>query len=118
MLIRSGNAFVYQEGRKGFMKLALTKRTWGLLLALAVLLTLASLPALAADFPVSAVLTLSPEAISGPETVTAQLQVTNISGEDMTSPVSLYDPYGKLVSVFGKGGEAALFASFFSAFYI
>ena len=108
MLIRNGNAFVYQEGRKGFMKLALTKRTWGLLLVLAVLLALASLPALAADFPVSAVLTLSPDAISGPETVTAQLQVTNISGEDMTSPVSLYDPYGKLVSVFGKGGEAAL----------
>ena len=88
------------------MKYALTKKTWGLIALLIV--ALAALPALAAEFPVSAVLTLSPDAISGPETVTAQLQVTNTSGADMTTPVSLYDPYGKLVSVFGKGGQAVL----------
>ena len=88
------------------MKFALTKKTW-VVLAL-MIFALAALPAQAADFPVSATLTLNPDAIAEPGTVTAQIQVTNISGADMTRPVSLYDPYGKLVSVFGKGGEATL----------
>ena len=87
------------------MKHALTKILWVLL---AVFVLTASLPALAADFPVSAVLTLEPDAVSGPGKVTAHLTVTNVSGADMTSPVSLYDPYGKLVSVFGRGGELTL----------
>ena len=90
------------------MKHALTKTTWVLLAVFILGMALPAVPALALEFPVSAVLTLNPDAISGPQKVTAQLQVTNVSGADMTSPVSLYDPYGKLVSVFGRGGEATL----------
>ncbi len=90
------------------MKHALTKTTWVLLAVFILGMALAAVPAAALEFPVSAVLTLNPDAISGPQKVTAQLQVTNVSGEDMTSPVRLFDPYGKLVSVFGRGGEATL----------
>ncbi len=90
------------------MKHALTKTTWVLLAVFILGMMPAAVPAQAAEFPVSAVLTLNPDAIPGPQKVTAQVQVTNISGADMTSPVSLYDPYGKLVSVFGRGGEAVL----------
>ena len=68
------------------MKHALTKTTWVLLAVFILGMTLAAVPAQAVEFPVSAVLTLNPDAISGPEKVTAQLQVTNVSGADMTSP--------------------------------
>ena len=90
------------------MKRALTIRTWLPAILLALTLMGLAVPALAVDFPVSAEMTLTPDAISGPGTVTAQIQVTNVSGQDMQRPVSLYDPNGKLVNVFGRGGEATL----------
>ena len=90
------------------MKHALTKTTWVLLAVFILGMALAAVPAQAVEFPVSAVLTLNPDAIPGPKKVTAQVQVTNVSGADMSTPVSLFDPYGKLVSVFGRGGEAVL----------
>ena len=85
-----------------------------LLCALAAVLTLClSLTALAAEDPIDAAITLSPDSLSAPGSVSVSIRVTNLSGEDMQNPVTLYDPAGKVVAGFGDGGSALLKADEF-----
>lgn len=80
---------------------------------LTVLMLCLSLTALAADDPIDAAITLSPESLSAPGGVSVSIRVSNLSGEDMLNPVTLYDPAGKVVAGFGDGGSALLKADEF-----
>ena len=90
------------------MQTALINRIRGIILAILVLCLMAALPALAVETPVTAQIAISPEEMSVPGTVDVSISVTNISGADLTQPVTLYDPNGKIVSGFGQNGSATL----------
>ncbi|MBQ7657150.1 MAG: hypothetical protein IJS41_11670, partial [Clostridia bacterium] len=51
---------------------------------------------------------ITPDQLSAPGEVSVSLNVSNSSGEDMISPVTLYDPDGSVVASFGDGGSYAL----------
>ncbi|MBR3108768.1 MAG: hypothetical protein IKH30_16530 [Clostridia bacterium] len=51
---------------------------------------------------------VSPDKLSAPGEVNVTLNVSNTSGEDMTLPVTLYDPDGSVVASFGDGGSYVL----------
>ena len=93
------------------MQTALIHRIKPALLVLMILCLMAALPALAVDTPVMAQITISPNEMSVPGPVDVSISVTNISGADLTRPVTLYDPNGKLVSGFGQNGSATLKAN-------
>ena len=61
-----------------------------------------------AAVPISAVISVSPDTLTKSADVTVSLRVTNVSGADITSPVTLYDPAGNTVSAFGDGGAVLL----------
>ena len=90
------------------MQTALSKRIRGIVLAVLVLCLMAALPALAVETPVTAQITISPEEVSVPGPVDVSISVTNISGADLTQPVTLYDPNGRLVSGFGQNGSVTM----------
>ena len=90
------------------MQTALSKRIRGIVLAVLVLCLMAALPALAVETPVTAQITISPEEMSVPGPVDVSISVTNISGADLTQPVTLYDPNGRLVSGFGQNGSVTM----------
>ena len=90
------------------MQTALIQRIRLALGALLVLCLMSALPALAVDTPVMAQISISPEELSVPGPVDVSIGVTNISGADLTRPVTLYDPNGKIVSGFGQNGSATL----------
>ena len=90
------------------MQPALKHRITPALLALLTVLFLLTVPALAEDSPVSAQISISPAELSVPGPVDVSISVTNISGSDMTQPVTLYDPNGQVVSGFGRSGSATL----------
>ena len=90
------------------MQTALIQRIRLALAALLVLCLMSALPALAVETPVMAQISISPEELSVPGPVDVSIGVTNISGADLTRPVTLYDPNGKIVSGFGQNGSATL----------
>ena len=90
------------------MRTALIHRIRPALLVLLILCLMAALPALAVETPVTAQITISPEEMSVPGPVNVSITVTNISGAELTQPVTLYDPNGKVVSGFGQNGSAKL----------
>ena len=90
------------------MRTALIHRIRPALLVLLILCLMAALPALAVDTPVMAQITISPDEMSVPGPVNVSISVNNISGADLTRPVTLYDPNGKIVSGFGQNGSATL----------
>ena len=49
-------------------------------------------------------LSVDPSTLTAPGEVTVSARVDNAGGEDITLPLSLYDPDGKLVTSFGDGG--------------
>ncbi len=72
------------------------------------LLCLLFCAASAEDAPVEATITLTPSSMAVPSDAEYSIRVANLSGEDMTSAVTLYDPVGKVVAGFGDGGSAIL----------
>ncbi len=46
--------------------------------------------------------------MTGPGEIGIQVRVTNTTGTDMTSPVTLYDPAGNVVAAFGDNGSVTL----------
>jgi len=90
------------------MKSALTHRLIQALLLAALLSVLACLPALAVEAPVLATMTITPDEMSVPVPVTAHIKIENISGADLTSPLTLYDPSGRKVTAFGDNGSLTL----------
>ena len=74
------------------------------LTALAVFLCAAALAA--GTDPIDVTVSVSPDTLSAPGDVTVSVRVTIVSNEDLAQAVSLYDPAGKLVTVFGDGGSA------------
>ena len=90
------------------MRTALTQRIRLVLMALLVLCLMSALPALAVETPVMAQITISPDEMSVPGPVDVSISVSNISGADLTRPVTLYDPNGKIVAGFGHNGSATL----------
>ncbi len=72
------------------------------------LLCLLFCAASAEDAPVEATITLTPSSMAVPSDAEYSIRVANVSGEDMTSAVTLYDPAGKVVAGFGDGGSAIL----------
>ena len=93
------------------MRTALIHRIRPALLVLLILCLMAALPALAVDTPVMAQITITPDELSVPGPVDVSISVSNISGADLTRPVTLYDPNGKVVSGFGQNGSATLKAN-------
>ena len=87
---------------------ALIHRIKPVLPALLILCLMAALPALAVETPVMAQISISPNEMSEPGPVDVSISVKNISGADLTQPVTLYDPYGRLVAGFGQNGSATL----------
>ena len=91
------------------MQTALVHRMRLALAALLALCLLAAVPsALAVDSPISAQITITPDEMSTPGPVGVSISVTNISGADLTQPVTLYDPNGRIVSGFGQNGSALM----------
>ncbi|MBR5109234.1 MAG: hypothetical protein IK099_03480 [Clostridia bacterium] len=60
--------------------------------------------------PVVFTMRISPEQLSEPGEVAVSLTVSNPTAEDMTTPVTLYDPDGNVVASFGDGGSYVLTA--------
>ena len=87
---------------------ALIHRIKPVLPVLLILCLMAALPALAVETPVMAQISISPNEMSEPGPVDVSISVKNISGADLTQPVTLYDPYGRLVAGFGQNGSATL----------
>jgi len=84
-----------------------TKKRFALLLAALAVLMLFALPALAEE-PLSFSLSVEPASLTEPGPVTVSIRVVNNSGADLTEPVSLQDPDGKVVTTFGDGGQALI----------
>lgn len=80
---------------------------------LALIMLFSAQAALAAGDPIDVTISLSPESLSAPGKVDVSIRVANVSGADMTAPVTLYDPLGKVVAGFGDGGSALLKAEEF-----
>ena len=76
-----------------------------LFLALAlgvVLVLLCASVALAADRPIKVSMEFSKYKLSGPETITVSITVTNIGDGDLPAPVTLYFPDGSKIDDFGS----------------
>ncbi len=60
--------------------------------------------------PVELNIELSQTVLDGPQEVTVNVTVTNVSGEDMPGPLALYTPDGRIIEEFGmptlKAGES------------
>lgn len=84
-------------------------RPAGFLILLLILVLSLNAPALASNVdPVVFTMKITPDQLSAPGEVSVSLNVSNSSGEDMISPVTLYDPDGSVVASFGDGGSYAL----------
>ena len=60
------------------------------------------------DEPVKVDIEVSPNQLTGPQTVNVSIKVSNVSGEDLAGAVSLYAPNSKVVTDFGDGGSKTL----------
>lgn len=58
--------------------------------------------------PVNVTIQVTPDSLTGPGEVNVSLRVSNPTGEDMISPVTLLDPNGNVVASFGDGGSYIL----------
>ena len=58
-----------------------------------------------AEAGLSFTLSVEPASLTAPGTVTVSARVSNAGAEDITVPLSLKDPDGKLVTSFGDGGS-------------
>ena len=58
--------------------------------------------------PIKASIQYSPASISGPQDIEVNITITNVGTEDMTEPVTLYSPDGKIIKDFGENGQILL----------
>jgi len=75
------------------------------LLVLSLVLAVFSASAQALPEGLTFTLSVEPASLTAPGTVTVSARVSNAGGADITSPMSLYDPDGKLVAAFADGGS-------------
>lgn len=85
----------------------------GLMALLMMLLFVFGQMALAEGDPIDFTIQASPKALTEPGPVTVSLRVANTGSEDMTDPVTLYDPAGNVVKSFGDEGSYTLAAGAF-----
>lgn len=85
----------------------------GLLALLMAFLLVLSSACLAESDPIDFTIQVTPKALTEPGPVTVSLRATNTSSEDMTDPVTLYDPAGNVVKSFGNQGSYTLAAEAF-----
>ncbi len=79
------------------------------LLVMCVVTLLVGVSALSfAEGKIEVTVSMDQKTISAPGNVPVSVRVSNVSGANMKDGVTLYDPNGKLVSVFGEGGTAVL----------
>ncbi|NLX83609.1 MAG: hypothetical protein GXZ04_07330 [Clostridiales bacterium] len=75
------------------------------LLVLSMLIPGLSAFAQAADDGLTFTLSVEPASLTKPGTVTVSARVSNAGTSDLNTPMSLYDPDGKLVTAFSDGGS-------------
>ena len=80
-------------------------RAIAILVALVVLLLVPGAFATTAEAGLNFTLSVEPASLTAPGTVTVSARVSNAGNEDITVPLSLKDPDGKLVTSFGDGGS-------------
>ena len=84
-------------------------RTTGAILLILVLAFMFQCAGLAEDAdPVNVTIQVAPDSLTGPGEVSVSLRVSNPTGADMISPVTLLDPDGNVVASFGDGGSYIL----------
>lgn len=84
-----------------------TKRFTLIMLVVLLGALLFALPAYADDM-INFSLSVEPSSLSAPGPVTVSLRVVNEGDADMTEPVLVFDPDGKIVTSFGDGGQAII----------
>ncbi len=85
--------------------IAQKRRATAILVALIVLLLSPGAFAAATEAGLSFTLSVEPASLTAPGKVTVSARVSNAGTEDITVPLSLKDPDGKLVTSFGDGGS-------------
>ena len=75
------------------------------LLAVCLVVPVQTVLAQAAPAGLSFTLSVEPASLTAPGTVTVSARVSNAGAEDLNTPLSLYDPDGKLVTGFSDGGS-------------
>lgn len=58
--------------------------------------------------PIKASIQYSPASLSAPQDIEINITITNVGTEDMTEPVTLYSPDGKIIKDFGENGQVLL----------
>ena len=92
--------------REGNMKFA---RNIVKLAAVMLLLALVfAFGAAAEEDPVEFAIQVSPASLTAPGKVNVSLRIANPTDQDMSAPVTLYDPAGQVVASFGDGGSYIL----------
>ena len=81
---------------------------WSVLAVLLALVMIFAAGAAAEDDPVEFTIQVSPSSLTAPGPVNVSLRVANPTNQDMTQPVTLYDPADNVVSSFGDGGSYIL----------
>ncbi|NLG57347.1 MAG: hypothetical protein GX540_02925, partial [Clostridiales bacterium] len=81
------------------------RRATMIVVALTVLLLLPGAFATTAEAGLTFTLSVEPASLTAPGTVTVSARVANAGDEDITVPLSLKDPDGRLVTSFGDGGS-------------
>ena len=81
------------------------RRAAVIIVALTVLLLLPGAFAASVEAGLTFTLSVEPSSLTAPGTVTVSARVSNAGEEDITVPLSLKDPDGRLVTSFGDGGS-------------
>ena len=99
----------HPEGRKGiFARCFMTKRFFLFLCVLLASLMICGIGFAAAAAPVTATMELNPAFLAAPGEITVTISVSNITDQDLTKPVTLYDNLLQPVADFGTSGELLL----------
>lgn len=98
------------ERRQESVRVLLYMKNKSILLVLLIALSFIILPfAIAEEVdPIKASIQYSPASISGPQDIEVNITITNVGTEDMTEPVTLYSPDGKIIKDFGENGQILL----------
>lgn len=100
----------HAERRQESVRVLLYMKNKSILLVLLIAISFIILPfAIAEEVdPVKASIQYSPASISGPQDIEVNITITNVGTEDMTEPVTLYSPDGKIIKDFGENGQILL----------
>ena len=99
----------HPEGRKGgFAREYMTKRSHLFVCVLLAVLLVCGAANAAVSAPISATIELSPAFLTSPGEVSVTVSVANVTNEDLTKPVTLFDSSSAQVMDFGTNGEVFL----------